>query len=415
MKRISALFIFFAMSCGANAQSLPAQITLRGVLDLALRDSPRAALDEQDVEAARADKKTASAYPNPKLSYTGSHQPGELTNFSSKNAHDVSIEMPLLIGGQRQARKEAAQKGIEAAAARATASGINRAVEAGAAYIGLLVAQEKLKTQMEHQTELARLRDIVRGRQASGMASEYDSLRLDVEMSSFRTDIAETKSDLAERQGQLASICGYKDWRPRGVNKLKPWSIVVGSEDLAAIADHPNIVAARRDEAFSRAGVEAARRERFPEVSLTGDRFWTDNPYGATTSVGVSIEVPIFDTRIGAVEKAQAESKAAALKRQVAEVELEADLTKFRSQVVERTQALKNFQKSVAPRLPELKRMAEDAYRLRGGSIMDLLDATRSRTESQMNYIELVGRLMEAQLRYEATRGGLVALFEIAR
>jgi len=54
--------------------------------------------------------------------------------------------------------------------------------------------------------------------------------------------------------------------------------------------------------------------------------------------------------------------------------------------------------------------MAEDSYKLRGGTVVDLLDATRTRIESKINGLELIGNLMEAELRYQAARGEISAL-----
>jgi len=398
------------LPAAALAQSLPDAISFADVIDIAYQANPRAALDRQEIALARADRTTAGAYPNPKASYDGEYQPGEQTNFSSRKAHNVGLEIPLLLGGQRRARIEAAERGIYAAEARVTASNINRAVEAGAAYIGLLVAQEKLAVLHERQKEFGRLQELVKGRQAAGMASEYDLLRIDVEGAAWRTEIGEAKADLAGRQGQLAALLGFEHWRPRGTSKLRPWRVALPKAYDEFLAEHPSLTAARRDETYARANVETARRERFPEVSLNAGRFWTESPYGATTSVGLTVELPLFDTREGGVQKAEAEARSAALRRRLVEAEVEADVIKYAAQMRERSAALANYRTNVEPRLSNLKRMAEDSYKLRGGTVVDLLDATRTRIESKINGLELIGNLMEAELRYQAARGEISAL-----
>jgi len=410
MRLFATLAAMLTIASTAVAQSFPESVIFDDVIDICFQMNPRTALDWQEVAAARADRTAAGAWPNPTVTYTNAYQPGELTNFSSHRAHEVGTAFPLLLGGQRRARIEAAEQGLFAAEARVKAAATNRAVEAGAAYIAILVAQEKVSLLQGRQKEVARLRSVVKGRQQSGMASEYDLMRIEVEGATWQTELGEAKADLSAKQAQLASILGVANWRPRGAGKLRPWPITALQGLDEYVIEHPSVTAARRDERFARATVETARREQFPDVSLTTDTFWTDRPFGATASVGVSVEIPIFDRREGAVQKAEAEARSAYLKLRVAEVEVNADLNKYAAQVRERTVAFDNYRNNVMPRLARLKRMADDAYKLRGGTIADLLDATRTRVESTANGVELIGNLMEAQLRYQAARGDISSL-----
>jgi cobalt-zinc-cadmium efflux system outer membrane protein len=51
--------------------------------------------------------------------------------------------------------------------------------------------------------------------------------------------------------------------------------------------------------------------------------------------------------------------------------------------------------------------MAEDGYRLGRGTILELLDAARTRYELQQSRVELAAALLEAQVRYLALSGDL--------
>lgn len=388
------------------AQGLPDRVDLMTVLSLARDASPRLALERQGVAVAQAERRTAGAYPNPTVTYSGSRQPGQQTNFGSRRAHDISVDLPLLLGGQRSARVKAAERGIEAAMARAAASGNALAAEAGAAYVALLVAQEK-RSVLEHgMGELAGMRGIVSGRESSGLASRYDLLRVDVEQASWHTQVAEAEADVVDRQGQLAALLGFRGWRPVAKGELH-------SLDAAArrppLEEHPSVATARREEAAAQARAEVARRERFPAVSVNTGRFWTSDPYGYTSSLGVSVEIPLLDSRRGVVDKARAEAKTAEFQRQIVEAEVQADVRRYEALVAQRSAAIDHFRKQLGPRLPALKDMASDAYRLGRTSIIDLLDATRTRLETQISQIELTGALMEAQVRLQAARGELVA------
>ncbi|MFH1812633.1 MAG: TolC family protein [Pseudomonadota bacterium] len=391
--------------CPARAQTPPPErVDLRAVLLLARESSPRLALDRQGVAVAEAERQTAAAYPNPVVSYGRQRPGGSNTLFDGKRQQDVSVELPLLIGGQRGARVEAADRRIDAARARARASGSDLATEAGAAHVALLFAQERRALLAYGLGEFSFLRELVSGRQTSGMASQYDVLRIDVEVEAWRTRLADAEAEEADRQGILAALLGFPRWRPVAIGDIQPLDV-----RLDAVAqDNPAVTAARSEEWAALALTELARRERFPAVSLNAGRSWTSDPFGSSDILGVSVEIPILDTRTGAVEKARAEAIAASVRRQLAESGVQTDIDRYAVQVMRRREALEAFRTRMSDRLPGLRQMAEDAYRLGRGSIVELLDATRVRYETQLGQLDLMAGLMEAELRLEAAKGRLV-------
>ncbi|MCL1861537.1 MAG: TolC family protein, partial [Proteobacteria bacterium] len=284
--RIAFLALLFATT-PSLAQTLPDSVDLPTVLALIKEASPRVALERQNLAIAHAERRTAGAWPNPTVSYSHSRQPGVLTNFDGTKAQEVSIELPILVAGQRGVRMKAADRGIEAAQAQLAASGNNLAADAGAAFVALLLAQEKRATRVVGVDELSRLRDMVAGRQAAGMASQYELLRVDVELASWRTQTAEAEADFADAQAQLAALLGFPDWKPRGTGELRPLELEPGATEAL---ENPAFVAAQKEEDAAQAGVEVARRERFPGVSLNAGRFWTSSPFGATNMLGLSVE-----------------------------------------------------------------------------------------------------------------------------
>lgn len=392
-----------AAAAPAAAEQPPESVDLPAVLTLARGASPRLELERKQIALAQAERTTAGAYPNPSLSFERARQPGELTNFSSKVARQWSVQQPILLPGQRSSRIRAADLGVDAARSRLTATGNDLTADAGTAYVELLQAQSKRVALEKGMADLDRLRSIVAGRQSAGMASRYDVLRVDIELADWRTQLAEAEADLIDRQGQLAGLLGFPGWRPHGEGELRPLAIT--TEPAGADGDSPAVIASRKEEAAALAKVDAARRDRLPNFSLSGGRFWTTQPYGQTYSLGFEIEVPLFDTRRGAYQQARAQAESASLQRTLTEAQSTADVARYRAQVEQRSAALAQFEQQLAPRLPQLQAMADDAYRLGRSSVLELLDATRVRYQTALSRDELVANLMEAQLRLQAARG----------
>jgi len=315
----------------------------------------------------------------------------------------------LLIAGQRSARVDRAEREIEAARARVASGASSLAAEAGSAFVALLAAQEKAALLSTANEELARLRDIVAGRETSGAASSYDLTRLEIELGGFRTKLEEAKADISDRAGNLAALLGLQNWRPRASGDLRP--LVLGADTLNNPRDRastsPATITALREETVAQSSVEVARRERWPVPSVSAGRAWTSEPFGAANFLGLSVEIPILDTRRGPLAKAEAEAISATLRRELAAAEVATNLERFAKVIAARQAALQRFQEEASARLPLLQKMAEDAYRLGRSSIFELLDSTRSRYDLYQTRIDLVAALYEAQLRFLATSGDL--------
>lgn len=410
-KTVIALLASLTVGASVWAQTPPQDIDLPTLLDWVHDLSPRLAIERQSVEAAQAERLSAGAWPNPSLGYTQSRQPGTLTNFSSARAREWTLEFPLLVGGQRGARLEAAQRAIDAARARVSLSEQDLAADAALAHVHLLVAQERLALQEEGLSRLQALREIVSSRLASGLASRYELLRFDVEVASGRQNVADAHAELLQAQSDLASTLALHDWHPRALGSLRALAEPAEEAQESVAADHVSNLAvqlARQDEALAGAGVELARRERWPAVSLNVARFWTERPYGATQSVGATVELPLFDSREGALGKALAEARSATLKRELIEVENKRMRQQHAQTLLLRHRSLLRFEEDTAQKLGTLHQMAEDAYRLGKGSVLELLDASRSNLQIRLERVDMIQSVIEARIRLLVTRSQLV-------
>ena len=404
------LFLRFAPAYAQENTPVPDVVDLPAVLRLVRDASPRLSIERQAVAGAEANRITAGAYPNPTVSY-GRFRPsgGQATLFEGSRQEQTTVELPLLIAGQRSARVAKAEREIEAARARVASGASSLAAEAGSAFVALLAAQEKAALLSTANEELVRLHDLVAGREAGGAASRYDLTRLQVELGGFRTKLEDAKADITDRAGNLAALLGLQNWRPRASGILRPLALSADtlSNPRDRAATSPATIMALREETVAQSGVEVARRERWPVPSVSAGRSWTSEPFGAANFLGLSVEIPVLDTRRGPLAKAESEATSAALRRELAVAEVATNLERYANVIAARQAALQRFQEEASARLPLLKQMAEDAYRFGRSSIFELLDSTRSRYELHQTRIDLVAALFEAQLRFLATSGDL--------
>jgi outer membrane protein, heavy metal efflux system len=400
----------FAAHAADEASALPEQVTLPTVLRLVTERSPRLAVERTALDVAQADRITAGALPNPTISYGRSTQGGGAqTVFEGTRQHQATVDFPLLIAGQRGARIEAAEQGLLATRARIGVAGNEIALRAAEFFVGLQAAQEKVAVLQEGLTDIQRASSIVSGRLDSGMASRYELARVEVEVAGVNVRLEEARSDRAAQAAGLAAIVGAPGWRPVATGTPAPLGLAVNAAAWRStlIATNPQIAAARQDENVAQAAVERTDRERWPVPVLSLGRTATTEPFGAANFVGLSTEIPILDTKRGPLAKARAELQAAQQRRTAIEAEVNVELTRLLDTLLQRRSSLEQFDRNVGTRIPALKQMAEDAYRLGRGSILELIDAARSRLDARLTNVDLRAALVQQELRIKALTGKL--------
>ena len=91
-----------------------------------------------------------------------------------------------------------------------------------------------------------------------------------------------------------------------------------------------------------------------PTPSVIAGRTWTNDPYGGANYLGLSVEIPILDTRRGPLAKAEADAITATLRRELAQAEVGANLERLANVIAARQSALQRFDQEAAVRLPAL-------------------------------------------------------------
>jgi len=414
--RTLAIFFALASTIGAFARAQdqnadpPERLTLPVLLRLVAERSPRLAVEQVAIDAAEADRITAGALPNPTVSY-GRFKPsgGANTLFDGSRQQQATVEFPLLIAGQRGARIEAAEKGMLATRARVGLAGNELALRAAELFVGLQAAQEKVAVLQESIGDIERAAAIVSGRLDSGMSSRYDLARVEVELAGVTARMEEARSDRVNQSAGLATLIGAPGWRPTAIGTPIPAGLPA---DAAAwrnllVSGNPQINVARREENVAQAALQRTEHERWPVPVLSLGRTWTSDPFGAANFVGLSTEILLLDTRRGPLDRAKAELQAAQRRREEIESAVSVELFRLLDSLAQRRTALEQFERKVGTGMPALKQMAEDAYRLGRGSILELIDATRSRLDTRLTNVDLRAAIVQQELQIKALTGKL--------
>ncbi|WP_269112036.1 TolC family protein [Delftia acidovorans] len=430
--RYRALFVAVALCCGAGSalaqQAVPAAPAVPGgaavpaitavpasevapaaapqqpvgmqeYLQMVVRNQPQLAAQRLQIGIAQADSRTAAAFPNPTASY--SSKPGE---------KQWGIEQPLPIFGQRRLRMENARKGETAARANVEVAVATTLNDAATAFIDLLMTQQRLKVWEEAQESLNGAGNIVRGQIEAGARSRYDGARLSLQQAQMAMQVSQAQSDWQDAASHAAALAALPQWAPRATGSLQavPVGQLLHEQELweAARQRLPALVAAQAELDQLRHKVELERREALPtpSVSVARVRNRLDGNYN---QIGVSVELPLFDRREGPIARAQVEAEQAQLRYDAALIEARTELQRAIKQLKLRRDAVRAYEKQGLAQIAPLNQMAQDAYKLGQGSILELIDSLGSINEHRLEHLDLVKEMMLAEWQVRVASGDL--------
>jgi len=375
----------------------PQRLSLAEFLEMVRRENPALLADRSLVDQARADLRTASALPNPSVSYN-----------RGGGDRQVAIEQPLPIFGQRGMRMEGARKGIESTRANVDALAAATLREAAGAFVELLVSQERSRHWRDARGALAQAAAIVEGQVEAGARSRYDLTRIRLETANLEMRLAQAEAAESAAAAQVAAAVGVSDWRPQAVGTLRP---APDAGDFAvrwqaAQERLPSVRAALAAEALAETLVDVERREALPTPTVGVGRLRDVD--GRHTLIGLAVEIPLFDRREGPIARALAVADESRQRRRAVVLAAEADLRRSVEQF-QRLQGLtERFREEGLAQLPELGRMARDAYQLGRGSILELIDAILAGAERRVAYADLQENVLRAEVDVRTASGTLL-------
>ncbi|MGZ5545380.1 MAG: TolC family protein, partial [Limisphaerales bacterium] len=164
-----------ATSARSETNSIPTQtLSFSDVIQLLGERNPRIRAEKEAIASARADRRSAGAYPNPKLGLQHQEPNGQQTLFTGQRQEQISLEVPILIPGQRSSRVAKADLDVAAAQAHYSAESANIMADACASFVHLLSLQQKTEILSNALAEVTKLRDTISGRVTGGASSSYD-------------------------------------------------------------------------------------------------------------------------------------------------------------------------------------------------------------------------------------------------
>ncbi|OJW66415.1 MAG: metal transporter [Sphingomonadales bacterium 63-6] len=320
-------------------------------------DAPRLEILDADVARAEGLARQAGASPNPIISLMGENFGGsDPYGAFGRVESTLQYSQPIELGGKKTARVAAGQASVLAAQASNHEGRVNYAYELVLAYAAVEVADRRIAIASDGVADAIQDLKVAKAMVSAGKDSQLRQLQAETELNTLQAEYEAVRASRVGALARLTALAG-SDETFTGVSEslfarvaAKP---AVGPVDPLQNAAYLS-AEAERQAAVLRA--EAERRRASPDVTAQIGVRRLQGADATALVAGISIPLNLFDANKGNIAAAQAESRGADARVEVARLEAQAAAQSAIAQV--------DAADAQADAAAKTQATAEEAYRL---------------------------------------------------
>ena len=402
MLRYSILFLFFALRCFAQTDTL----TVEQCVAIALKNNPEIHIAEGNFDAAEAAFTSARSAFFPQIAFSATAtknagtfligpiaRPGEFNNYSAGfQGLQLFFDFGRTIG-----RVSSASGYADASAEDYRGTQQNIVLNTNISYFGLLqakrvrnVSNETVKQTEEHLRQARAFYKV-------GKNPQFDVVKAEVDVANAQVNLIRSENALKLARIQLENVLGVKlkdDIVLKDILEVPQESKVELKDALeTAFKTRPEVIASRIRVDANHALLTAAKAAHLPSISVTGGYSWRgyalDQPLYNSWNVGLSFSLPIFQgwALAAGVDQAGANLRAAEASNEATLQSVVLDVQQQYLALQESAQRIEASKKLVAQAEEALK-LSEGRYNYGAGSQIEITDAQLTLANARITYIQ---------------------------
>ena len=434
MKRLFLIIAFWAAGvAGASAQM---RLTLPQALDLALSENPTVKVAEMEVQRYDYVKRQTWGNLLPQISASGSYTRSIVKSemrggisFGADNTFAVQgdLSLPLFAPSvYRTLKMNDAQMATAVEAARA--SRIDLTAEVKKAFYNILLAEQSLAVLRESEATVQRTVDDTQVQYKHGLASEYDLLTAQVQLSNLKPTILQTENSIKLAKLMLKMYLSIpEDVEIEVVGELDALrdDVLAGTDGLTTdVTDNSDLRSLELQEEGLRRSLKAANAGRMPTLAAFGSASYTGNdmePFnfgGAAAtddsryfwthpiSVGLQLSVPIFSglTKMNRSRELKNQISQLSLQRSYARQQIDVQVRSALNDLLTARETM-YAQELTVEQARKAYKISDTRYRAGAGTILELNSAQLSQTQAQLNFSQAIYDYLSAKAEYDRIVG----------
>ena len=378
-------------------------LTLAEAIARARSQAPQLQSADAALRAADANVGLSSFRPNPTLSVEAENVlgSGRYAGFGG-GEKTFSLSMPLELGGKRGARVRVAEAERSAARIGTQVAQADLTLQITEAFVTLAASERYVEIAKASNALAERAHHAARERVRVGKASPIEEQRADV----LRIN-AEVRLDKAIRATRLAgATIARLTGSATPVAIASTWfertdAVVVGQPAVANLS----LAAAEAEVTAANARVDAARRDRIPDVTLTAGMRRIGESSEKAAVLALSVPLPLFNQGTAAIARSRAEYDRASATRRGVALEFEQSTAQAEAEVADALAAARAANGPALAAAEEAARIARIGYAEGKFPQLELIEAERSLAETRETSVDALAALHTARARLARLQG----------
>lgn len=370
-------------------------ITISDAVSIFLQQNLQLVAARYDIDMVDAEKLTAKLRPNPEVGVGFADIP--LTtgiNLIKPQKFSYGISQTLELGGKRQKRIDAANADSELARAGFQIVAWQLTSDVKRKFYAALLAESLLDLAKENQKTFADIvthtTDIFKAGEISGL----DLQRLEIEKFKFDTDLANSERDyeLALRDLRVTLGGDYRamDIQVAGaIDYFQSYDFSPSDLRDKALAARPDLKAAQVSERAANAFIRLQDAQRIPDITV-GAGIDQIPAGGSTYNIGFSIPIPLSNRNQTERAKALIQKQKAQNDQQFIANQVLSDVDKALVAFEIQKRRVGLYRTGVLTKVNDIQTMTEFSLKAGESSILELLDAIRTRRDTLAGFYQTI-------------------------
>ncbi|WP_218082790.1 TolC family protein [Anthocerotibacter panamensis] len=379
------LWVSLGASLPAFAQSFP--LSLRAALEQAQAHNPQLLAAERGVVLAQSGISVAGVTPNPRLAL-------DIPFGEAETKRTLTFEQPLELGGKREARLILANDQVRLAGVQLELLRWQIRTDVYRSYAELAIARAA-REQAERTVGLnQRLVDITQRRLATGDVAEAEVIQATFALERARQRLEPATNRVRQANIRLDGLLGRAPNESIQVEDRGVFNLSVEQHQPAPVNQPPMPELstlqglARRTrldlalaEAQVRLGTDQLRLAqtlRVPDIALAGGFIWDPVAQTTAATLGVRVDLPVFNNHQGEVDQAVAVQSVAQAQVEALERQVESEVAAAYEDFTSAQRLLLRDRTVLLPQANRVLELAQKSYQAGQSGITDVLVVQQS-------------------------------------
>jgi cobalt-zinc-cadmium efflux system outer membrane protein len=345
---------------------------------------------EAEVRAAEAGVASAGARSNPELSLVPGLKRTEEGGVTKSGFHgEVGLAQTFEFPGKRRLRELMAEDDVRLKSLALETFREEIRIQVSRLYFRSLAARALSDLRKDQVQSAETFLKAARKRVEAGYASDFESMKAQADLIAASKSMAEARSVYVLAKSHLAALMGGnmgKDFDVAGrLDSLVPARVEPG-RIAAALARHPSIRAKGLEAGVAGRGVDAARAESRPDLTIAPALEYSaeEQVYG----FGISMPLPFWNRSQAGVKRAEAQREAAIADEEKARLEAARSVAEAEERFRLAREQLDLYTPEFLAGLKDIMDRTEKVYGQSATTLLVYLEARRSYYESLSDYYE---------------------------